>query len=244
MQLTLQQQKLRDVVVVRCAGRIVVGEEIRALQMLVEPLSRQCGKVVLQLANVSFIDSAGVGALVRLLGLLRSHGCEFSLCQLAPFVERVLQVTHLLDVIPNHASEQEAIRGAQETSQSASHASAPAKTKIVCTDGSREVLAFLSTLLERVGHEVLTARHPSDALTLVKVTGAKILICGPGIQMNQLEIEKSRSGVSAVRLLHLPSDFSTADAGDAGAKLIDQVRSLMAEGEAGSGQIGINANLR
>ena len=230
MQLTLQQQKLGDVVVVRCTGRIVFGEEIRTLQLQVEPLSRQCGKVVLQLANVTFIDSAGVGALVRLLGLLRSHGCELSLCQLAPFVERVLQITHLLDVIPNHASEQEAIRGSQETSQSANHASAPAKTKIVCTDGSREVLAYLSTLLECAGYEVLTARHPSDALTLVKVTTARLLICGAGIQTNQLEIEKSRSGDPIVRLLHLPSDFSTADAGEAGAKLIDQVRSLMAAG--------------
>jgi anti-anti-sigma factor len=230
MQLTLQQQKLGAVVVVRCAGRIVVGEEIRALQMQVEPLSLQCRKVVLQLANVSFIDSAGVGALVRLLGLLRSHGCELSLCQLSPFVERVLQITHLLDVLPNYASEQEAICGSQETSQSASHASAPAKTRIVCADGSREVLAYLSTLLERAGYEVLTARHPSDALTLVKVTTAKILICGPGIQTNQLKIEKSRSGDPVVRLLHLPSDFSTADAGEAGAKLIDQVRSLMAAG--------------
>ena len=230
MQLTLQQQKLGDAVVVRCAGRIVAGEEIRALQMQVEPLSRQCGKVVLQLANVSFIDSAGVGALVRLLGLLRSHGCELSLCQLAPCVERVLQITHLLDVIPTHASEQDAIRGSQHTAQSAGHASAPAKNKIVCTDGSREVLAYLTTLLECAGYQVLTARHPSDALTLVKVTNAKILICGPGLQTKQLEIEKSRSGIPVVRLLHLPSDFSTADAGEAGTKLIDQVRSLMAAG--------------
>jgi ABC-type transporter Mla MlaB component/CheY-like chemotaxis protein len=182
--------------------------------MQVEPLSRQCGTVVLELANVSFIDSAGVGALVRLLGLLRSHGCELSLCQLAPCVERVLQITHLLDVIPTHVSEQEAIRGSQHTSQSEGHASAPAKTKIVCTDGSREVLAYLTTLLECAGYQVLTARHPSDALTLVKVTNAALLICGPGLQTNQLEIEKSRSGVPVVRLLHLPSDFSTADAGE------------------------------
>lgn len=226
MQLTLQKEKLGDVVVFRCEGRIVAGEEIRALQLQVEPLSRQCAKVVLQLANVSFIDSAGVGSLVRLLGVLRSHGCELSLCQLSPFVERVLEITHLLDVLPHYASEDEAVRAARGASQSSKGVPAPGKIKVVCVDSSREVLAYLSSLLERSGYEVLTTRHPSDAATLVKVTRAQVLICGPGMQNNQVVIEKPRKGDADVRLVYLPADFSTADAGQAGTNLIHQIQSL------------------
>jgi anti-anti-sigma factor len=227
MPLTLQPEKLGDVVVLRCQGRIVAGEEIRSLQLQVEPLSLQTRKVVLHLADVSFIDSTGVGALVRLLGLLRSHGSELNLCRLSPSVERVLQITNLLGVLPCYASEQEAIRASEEVPQFSSDAIAPTKTRIVCTDSSHEVLAYLSALLKRSGYDVLTTRHPSDALTLVKVTRPQILICGPGIQANQLAIEKLRSGAPSVRLLLLPSDFSTAEAGEAGTHLINQIRSLI-----------------
>ena len=175
MQLSLQKEKLADVVVFRCEGRIVAGEEIRALQMQVEPMSRQCGKVVLQLANVSFIDSAGVGALARLLGLLRSHGCELSLCQLSPFVERVLQITNLIGVLPCYGSEQEAISGSHAAAQSSPSNVAAGKARIVCADTSRELLEYLSALLKRRGYDVLTARHFSDALTLALVTSPQIL---------------------------------------------------------------------
>src|ERR1700722_18173154 len=113
MALALQMDKVGEVIVFRCQGRIVLGDEIRALQTTVSPASCETRKVLLHLGDVSFIDSAGVGALVRLLGLLRSRGCELNLCHLSDPVERVLRVTNLVGVLPCYATQEEAIRGGE-----------------------------------------------------------------------------------------------------------------------------------
>ena len=148
--------------------------------------------MILDLADVTFLDSAGAGAIVRLFGVLRSHGCELCLCRLSPFAERVLKITNLLSVLPNYATEQEARQASRIGQAAPAHAAASAKTKIVCADTSHDVLAYLSALLERSGFEVLTTRHPSDAVTLIKVTGPRLLICGPGMQSNSMGMEKLR----------------------------------------------------
>ena len=84
MELTLQSQSTEFVVVIRCKGRIVSGDAVGALQLETEKLTHLKKRVVLQLAEVSFIDSAGLGALVRLFGSLRAEGGGLKLCQLSP----------------------------------------------------------------------------------------------------------------------------------------------------------------
>src|SRR6267143_780982 len=72
MQLILKTQKLGDVAVIRCQGRIATGDEVRALQLEFEKLMQTTKKFVLQLAEVNCIDSVGLGALVRFFGVLRN----------------------------------------------------------------------------------------------------------------------------------------------------------------------------
>jgi len=227
MPLALQKEKVGDVVVFRCQGRIVLGDEIRALQTAVTPSSCEARRVLLHLGEVSFIDSAGVGALVRLLGHLRSHGCELNLCHLSEPVERVLRVTNLVGVLPCYATQEEAIRGCTGELQSAPVQASHAKAKIVCADNSREVLEYVSALLKRSGYEVLASRHPSDALTLVMVSSPHVVICGPGIQADGKTVQKMRESSPKARLIFLPPDFSVSDAGDAGTNLVEQVRSIL-----------------
>ncbi len=73
MQLTLQTQHAGDVVIVRCRGRIVSGDEVRFLQLELEKLTDVTRNVVLQLADVTYVDSGGLGALVRIFGVLRAE---------------------------------------------------------------------------------------------------------------------------------------------------------------------------
>ena len=119
MQLILQSQNIEDVAVVRCQGRIVAGAEADALRRELENLTRVRKKVVLQLADVGFIDSAGLGALVRLFGVLQNAGGGLKLCQLSPFVLQVLQATNLLGVFRTYQSENEAIEAFSERPRSA-----------------------------------------------------------------------------------------------------------------------------
>ena len=99
MQLTVQSQTVGDVVIIRCKGRIVSGDEVRHLQQEVEKLTPLTKNVVLQLAEVTYLDSGGLGSLVRLYGVLRAARGDLKLCELSPFVVQVLEATNLLKVL-------------------------------------------------------------------------------------------------------------------------------------------------
>jgi anti-sigma B factor antagonist len=163
MQLSVQSQKIGDIVVVRCQGRITVGAEVASLQSELEKLTVLTKKVVLQLGEVSFVDSVGLGALVRQFSVLRSKGGDLKLCQVSPILLQVLQVTSLHRVFPIHASEEEAVLAFTKGTQFQEETLGASKTRIVCIDPSHDLLAYLSALLKRSGYEVMTTRNPSDA---------------------------------------------------------------------------------
>jgi anti-sigma B factor antagonist len=227
MELSLQNQKFDDVVVVRCQGRIVVGAEITSLQQELEKLTVLTKKVVLHVGEVTFIDSVGLGALVRQFGTLRAKGGDLKLCQVSPFLLQVLQVTNLLRVFPMHASEAEAIQAFAKGKQFQEETFESSKTRIVCIDPSHDLLAYLSALLKRTGYEAITTRNPSDALLFIRVTRPQVLICGPGMQANEPAMKGFAEAKPKVQILHLPSDFSTGEAGKAGMDLVSRIRQLL-----------------
>ena len=227
MQLTLQSQTLGDVVVVRCQGRIVSGEEARLLQDEIDKLTKLTKSVVLNLGEVTYVDSGGLGALVRIFGALRAARGDLKLCQLSPFVEQVLGATNLLKVFQPCASEKEAMEAFSVHRVTAQDAAQPAATRIVCLDSSLDVLAYLKLLLQRSGYEVFTTRYLSDAVALAVGTKPRLLVCGPALHGNDSVAEKVRQSAPAVQLLHLPADFSTSEADQASRHLVDRVRSLL-----------------
>ena len=229
MELSLQNLKIDDVVIVRCQGRIVVGAEIKSLQNELERLTVLTKKVVLHLGEVSFIDSVGLGALVRQFGVLRAKGGDLKLCQVSPFLLQVLQVTNLLRVFPMHASEAEAIQAFSKGTQFQEETFGDSKTRIVCIDPSQDLLAYLSALLKRSGYEIITTRNPSDAMLFMRVTRPQILICGPGMQKNGTAMQELAEMKPKVQMLNLPADFSTEEAGQAGSDLVNRVRQLLSE---------------
>jgi anti-sigma B factor antagonist len=237
MRLTLQSQLMQDVVVIRCQGRIVAGDEVEALQAELEKQTKIPGtkllkvkRVVLQLAEADYIDSSGLAALVRLFGVLRAAGGGLKLCQLSPHVLRVLQVTNLLSLFLTYSSEREAIEAFSNASRSAHETLGSSGTRIVCIDSSSDLLAYLSVLLKRSGYEVFTTRHLADAMTLVHATRPRVVICGPGIMglpTGTAAVAQFRQSGPNVQILFLPSDFSTAEAGQAGVDLVKRVQSML-----------------
>ena len=228
MQLVLQTQKLEDVAVIRCQGRIVTGEEVRALQLEFEKLMLTKKNIVLQLAEVNFIDSVGLGAVVRFFGVLRNVGGGLRLCQLSPFVLNVLQATNLDRVFHPCASEKEAIEAFSKARLPAPEdSSAGSKTRVVCIDTSNDLLAYLRALLQRSGYETFTTRYLQDARTLVQAARASVVVCGPGTRSNEPAIEEFRQGAPHVPLLILQPDFSTAEASQAGRDLVNRIQLLL-----------------
>jgi anti-anti-sigma factor len=228
MQLTLQAENVGNIVVVRCRGRIVSGDEVRFLQLELEKLTGLTKNVVLQLSDVTYVDSGGLGALVRIFGVFRADGGDLKLCQLSSFVVQVLQATNLLSVFHPYESEKEAIDAFSARPQSSKETPHTSSTRVVCLDPSLDLLAYLKVLLQRSGYEVFTTRYPTDAVALVVGTKPGVVVCGPGMRANESVIEKFQQSAPNVRLLHLPPDFSTSEADRAGSDLVNRLRSLLA----------------
>jgi len=227
MQLTLKSETVGEVIVVRCRGRFVAGEEAQFLQAEVQRLTHLTKNVVLQLAEVNYIDSGGLGAVVRLLGVLRAARGNLKLCQVPPFVLQVLNATSLLTVFHPYASEKDAIEAFSERTQVSQETFGASINRIVCLDTSLDLLAYLRVLLQRSGYDVFTTQYLSDAVTFAKGTRSSLVIFGPGLQSKEIAIERFRQNAPSVKLLHLPPDFSTSEADQAGLELVNRVRSLL-----------------
>jgi anti-sigma B factor antagonist len=97
--------------VVSYDGRIVLGPESSALRERVKSLLvEDRKKIVLNMSNVTYIDSSGLGMLVALHVSARGQGAEMHLSNLGEKFHDVLQLTRLLTVFSVYDTEADAIR--------------------------------------------------------------------------------------------------------------------------------------
>ena len=110
MNLKMSTRVLDGIMVVDCSGRIVFGEETAALRDVVKGLLNQTHQIVLNLGEVNYIDSGGLGTLVGLWTSARSAGGSIKLANLTQRVGNLLQVTKLLTVFDVYDGEDKAVR--------------------------------------------------------------------------------------------------------------------------------------
>lgn len=110
MALKMTNREVDGVSVVALDGRIVLGEESNALREKVKSLIAEGKKkVVLNMANITFIDSAGLGTLVASHHSAKSQGAALKLAHLGSKFQEVLQITKLLTVFDVYGTEAEAV---------------------------------------------------------------------------------------------------------------------------------------
>ncbi len=110
MALKMTNREVDGVSVVALDGRIVLGEESNALREKVKSLIAEGKKkVVLNMANITFIDSAGLGTLVAAHHSAKSQGAALKLAHLGAKFQEVLQITKLLTVFDVYNTEAEAV---------------------------------------------------------------------------------------------------------------------------------------
>ena len=111
MALKLSDRQVDGVEVVSLEGRIVLGEESNALREKVKRfLAAGKKNIVLNMSNVTYIDSAGLGTLVASHHSAKTQGASLRLSNLGAKFQEVLQVTKLLTVFEVYDSEAAAIR--------------------------------------------------------------------------------------------------------------------------------------
>jgi anti-sigma B factor antagonist len=108
--LKMTNREVDGVSVVALDGRIVLGEESNALREKVKSLIAEGKKkIVLNMDNVTFIDSAGLGTLVAAHHSAKSNGAGLKLCHLGTKFQEVLQITKLLTVFDVYKTEADAV---------------------------------------------------------------------------------------------------------------------------------------
>lgn len=110
MQLRMSTRTLDGVLVVDCSGRIVFGEESASLRDNVKKILENNPKVVLNLGEVNYIDSGGLGTLVSLYTTARNAGGALKLAHLTQRVGDLLQVTKLVSIFEVFDNEQAAAK--------------------------------------------------------------------------------------------------------------------------------------
>jgi anti-sigma B factor antagonist len=120
MDLNILNKQIGDVSVVALKGRIVLGEGSSALRERIKSLVDDGKKkIVLNMANVTYIDSAGLGTLVAAHISVKKQGTTLLLSDLGNKFYEVLQITRLLTVFSVYATEAEAISSLKGTAQAA-----------------------------------------------------------------------------------------------------------------------------
>ena len=111
MSVKLSTRQVGNVSVIDVAGRITLGEGSSALrETLRDMVAKNQIKILLNLADVTYIDSSGIGELVSGYTTVTNTGGSLKLLNLNKRVKDLLQITKLYTVFEVHEDEAAAIR--------------------------------------------------------------------------------------------------------------------------------------
>ncbi len=111
MPLTFETRLVGNVAVVTCSGPLVFGEPATELHIAAKRHLAKRHSVLLDLAEVPSMDSAGVGALFAIYTSSLSSQAKVAICGLTPLVRSVLQTCMLLPLVKSYPDVQKALIG-------------------------------------------------------------------------------------------------------------------------------------
>jgi len=227
MELRLESRPVGDVMVIQCQGRIVAGNEVYTLHAQVGDNVVKYGDVVLELDQVEFVDSSGMGALVRLTQAARAKGGDLKLSGVPAKVRKALEMTSLLPQFEIYDSVEEAITAAYLGSRYSPAKTGDARTRMICVCESTDVGTFLREVLCSAGYNAMTVATVDDARILLKATKAKLVVISARFQSVYGKPTKQALEEidPAVSLFVLDDNFASQDPGEAAEKLLSALSS-------------------
>jgi anti-sigma B factor antagonist len=226
--LTLETRQVGAVTIVKCNGRIVLGAEATALLEHVDRMLHDTRDIVLHLEAVDFIDSSGLGVMVRLLTRTQAVHGDLKLCNVSSHAQQALEATRISTLFDAHPTEMDAVAAFYRPGKSANLGNRSG-TNILCVDKSVDLLAYLRGLLQQAGYAPLVTGSLHDARILLGAAKPKLLILGAGLRSAQSAqtAEAFKHAIGSLPVIDLPSDFSTTDAATAARQLLEQVQALI-----------------
>jgi anti-sigma B factor antagonist len=109
--MTITERRHDDVVILDIDGKILLGEgDVQLREAIRRLLHSGVRKILLNLANVPYMDSAGLGELVRAYTTVRREGGELKLLNLTARIQDLLTITKLISVFESFDSEEAALK--------------------------------------------------------------------------------------------------------------------------------------
>ena len=135
---------------------------------------------MLHLGEVVFIDSSGLGTMVRTLTSTRQVRGDLKLCHVPEHVQKVLQLSHLTKLFDSHESEDNAVASFYRARAPVEQPVSAGKS-VLCVDTNADVVTYLRELLHRAGYDVHTSNNLRDGLILMRVTRFDLVLLGAGM---------------------------------------------------------------
>ena len=106
----IETRTVGDVRILDCSGKITLGEGTMAVRNTVRDILKNDGKkIILNLAEVNYIDSSGIGELVSSYTTVANNGGQLKLLNLTKKIQELLAITKLLTVFQVFEDEQAAL---------------------------------------------------------------------------------------------------------------------------------------
>lgn len=229
MHLALETRDVGKVTIIRCKGRIVAGGESEYLRNHTDWLLHDHRAIVLHLGDVGFIDSTGIGTIVRIVINTRQVRGDLKLCNVPDHVSKVLQLSHLTKLLDSHESEDSAVAAFYRV-PAAAETTVSAGKSVLCIDRNVDVVVYIRELLRRAGYDVQTSNNLRDGLILMRVTRFHLLLVGAEIAAAPATDKAFRAASAGVPVIALEKEFSTQEAGEATKGLLEKIAACLQSG--------------
>jgi anti-anti-sigma factor len=213
---SLSSRYCGDVYIIQCDGRIAMGEGVKALERALDSGACEFERIVLNMGRVEYLDSTGIGLLVRYAQNMRKRGGDLRLAEPMPFPIAVLKLANLSSFLPVHATEDAAILSFVK-SQPALAADKKSGARVLVVDESPDFCTFMRTVLTQHGFDVKSTTHFRDARILVQVESLDYILVGPDTPLRSADAAAKSLGQLSPKTvtLQLVSDFKALEGHDA-----------------------------
>jgi len=185
-------------------------------------LLRDRRSIVLHLGEVVFVDSSGLGTMVRTLTSTRQVHGDLKLCDVPEHVRKVLQLSHLSKLFDSHESEDSAVEAFYRKPIQAEQPVSMGRS-VLCIDRNADVVTYVRELLHRAGYDVHTSNNLRDGLILMRVSRFDLLLVGADVTASPATEKSFRDACSRVPVIELGREFSTLEAGEAATALLEKI---------------------
>jgi len=226
MSLALESRHCGSVYIVRCVGRIVTGQESALLEEALKRGLREFTRLVLNVGEVNYVDSSGMGLIVRFLWHTRTRGGDLRLAGPTPFVTKLLEMTKLSAVFRIYPDEEADIVSFLKEGATTPAESANTGPRVLFLDPSPDTCAFVRALLTRHGYRVLSTGLMGDAKILLSASTVDVIVLGPdcGSLSSPSTVNILQQLAPSAKTVVLEREFKSRAADEAGTALLDRLQ--------------------